>query len=302
MYNSYIKREYLSSVNQSQFQFEVMLFNKLDKFEKEKECDIAQVNLDDIILILRQIYNKHLELKYRALLSIMNYKIWYSTNVDSGINSCFISDEYFELLKDAEEIKSSMVSSPFFMNKYLDSIFETVETNTIDNIYRCAVWLVYIGINENDLVDIQINDVDLFKRIITVKGKEYKIIDEAFSSINSCVKESSFLVKLGGIKGGEEFIDRKYGSQLLRNSRNNSPTDQAFLKSLKDTFYKRSLKSRYAKQITFSTIRTSGMFYRIRKAELEEGISPDLSCLYGSAATKCRKEYEYYLWCLAGTF
>lgn len=301
MYNRHIKREYLSKVNESQLQFEIMLFNKLDKFEKENGCDIAQIDLDDIMRILCKLY-KQKEFKYRALLSIINYKTWYFSNTNSGVGSQLFSDEYYELISDINDIRFRMVSSPYFMGKYLNSIFDPIEFNTIDNIYRCAIWLIYIGVDEKELVNISIDDVDLFHRVITVNGQDRKILDEAFDSIKNCVESTSYYVNLGGRRVAKELMDRRGGRQLLRSYRENSPSEAAFLETLKKAHYRKSVKSTTSKRMTFSSIRDSGLFYSIRKAEIEEGDYSKLPLLYNSASRKHEREYEYFLWCLAGAF
>ncbi len=96
------------------------------------------------------------------------------------------------LEKELKEIRTTMVSSPYFFNKYLDSVFEPTENNTIENLYRCAMWLLYIGFELDEIVDLEINNVDLYNRRIIYKDKYYRMPDYSFDSIEKCVSAISF--------------------------------------------------------------------------------------------------------------
>ena len=61
----------------------------------------------------------------------------------------------------SDRIKEVMVKNPEQLDSILNAVFKPVNKNTIDNVYRCAAWLLYCGIKKTDLSSIKAEHIDV---------------------------------------------------------------------------------------------------------------------------------------------
>ena len=87
--------------------------------------------------------------------NLKNYIEWCETNGFHGANTNSIKGISHQVV---EKIREKTVKSPFHMQAYLNSIFVPEKLETVDNAFRCYLWLAYAGIPENDSLDISIAD------------------------------------------------------------------------------------------------------------------------------------------------
>ena len=227
------------------------------------------------------------------------------------------------LEKELKEIRTTMVSSPYFFNKYLDSVFEPTENNTIENLYRCAMWLLYIGLELDEIVDLEINNIDLYNRRIIYKDKYYRMPDYSFDSIEKCVSTISFYYphknycNCNGV-----WRDRFIGSKLIRGE--NEELKAKTIKDMLGRYIKEAnVSGKTDKRMTLGMVSLSGSYYRLRAREMDCGTPPDFEALskYQMSKTSRRVNFEgtdmfkrslretknknsnkYKLWCMAGSF
>ena len=227
------------------------------------------------------------------------------------------------LENELREIRTTMVSSPYFFDKYLNSVFLPVESGTIENLYRCAMWLLYIGFELDEIVDLEINNIDLYNRRIIYKDKCYIMSDYSFSSIESCVSAISFYyphknyTDCNGI-----WKDRFNGSKLIRGE-----TKELKAKTIKDMLGRyikeANVSGKTDKKMTLGMVSLSGSYYRLRVREMDCGTPPDFDALSryqmskisrrtnpegtirfrtSLREAKTKNSNKYKLWCMAGSF
>lgn len=293
------KKTYLRTLPPTRIDFELKMLKKIFVIEKKLQKSINEANIDEVV---SEIYNMGIsnEHKKLLLLSVLNYKSWYSDNFTPEDNSRSLN-KFHEMSLEIDHIKNTSVSSPHYLNKFLACIFPPIKDNTSDNIYRCACWLIYMGIENEDIYNISISDIDLKNRVVNYKGKSIEIYNESIDVFKSCVQSKSFNVMSGSRNNRLVSMPRKEGDKLLRNTNLNSNDENYnFMKVYKDVLSQKIKKSGTSKDLSAWDIRVSGIFYRIARAELDLGIEPDFSCFSKSKRTKYR--YLYELWRIAGAF
>ena len=162
-----------------------------------------------------------------------------------------------------------MVSGPLHLQKYLDSIFDPEEEETIDNLYRCYFWMAFGGIDEEDTILIKTEDVDLENMEIRYKSVSVPIYRDALPAFRNAITLNSFLYK-----------HPKY-SKLIRRERIPGDTIMRGIKATTKTFTMRTtLSKRNIKaieegktdlQLSFYRVRMSGLFYRTYEIERAGG-------------------------------
>lgn len=220
-----------------------------------------------------------------------------------------------------DKMKIYMFSSPYTLNRYLDLIFSPIENDTTDNLYRCAIWLSYMGLTVDEMSCIKITDVDLYRRVIVYNNHPYIIFDEAFASIENCVKAPAYYYPNNSYYNKKGIWRDRVGDYLLRGK---NPSLKP--KTIADTVYaigKRAYANGVAsKMIHFEELSLSGQFYNLRKDQLERGVEPDMKSLvlfqmskrsrtspegsriFKSCVSKNKRVMrdKYLQWCEAGVF
>ena len=299
MYNIEVKQAYLRTLQPTSINFELKMLKKLSIIEDKLKKDIYEIGVDELFSEISITFTSN-EYKRLVLISALNYKSWCANNININQNISIVSNELEKISIEVEQIKKSMVSSPYFFNKVLNYIFYPVEDNTSDNIYRCASWLIYMGIQHDEIYNIKKSNLDFTNRTLRFKGSIYKIYDESIDVFKSCAKSTSFNIYSGSRKNQLVLVPRKDGNELLRNTNlNDNDENYKFHKVFKDVLSQRIKKSKINKDMSIRDIRVSGIFYRIAKNEFEMGIKPDFSC-FSHAEIKYR--YMYTLWKYAGAF
>lgn len=227
------------------------------------------------------------------------------------------------LENELEEIRITMVSSPYFFNNYLDSVFLPTENNSIENLYRCAMWLLFIGLELDEIVDLEISNIDLYNRRIVYKDKCYVIPDYSFDSIESCISAISFYYPNKNYANCNGVWKNRFnGNKLIRGE-----TEELKAKTVKDMLGRyikeANVSGKTKKRMTLGMVSLSGSYYRLRVKEIDCGTPPDFEALsrYQMSKISRRVRFEgtdrfrislretmsknsnkYKLWCMAGSF
>lgn len=274
MYNEVIKNEYIKTIV-SKYTKEICIatFNRIQKFEEEFKLDIYEMSeselsqvLNDIAIICGGTTNKGSQ-----VYSLENYIKWCLQN---NIPNC--NDNIFNIEIDpSEKIRAVMLKNPEQLEATLNAVFKPIDKNTIDNVYRCAIWLLYSGIKKEDLEFITKDNVDLDSMLIKYNSKSYKIYPESVDVIKSCISLTCFNIIHPSYKDGHGIDERYVGDSILRTTTGN-------LKPLSlQQLINRKIKSAESNGITVKKIKTekirlSGIFYRAYILE-KQGVDIDFT-------------------------
>ena len=182
MYNEALKSEFIQETtdNISVARSYSKLFAATEPYEERWGADLCTRDANDSQIMVNEILGLRQSSIRVRMIWLKTYVKWC---VDRGIpGAC---DGMLQI-KDVgvDRVKERMVSSPFHLQVYLDSVFCPESEETTDNIYRCFYWLAYGGMKEEDILNVKVSDVDFDN---TVHGTFLNVDDLAFELI-SCAE------------------------------------------------------------------------------------------------------------------
>ena len=272
MYNEDRKLEYIAfqtdSYNTKAFLFD--LFETFAPYESEQGCDLVMQGASSLKPIIDDIVCKK---RYPKMVGyyLRSYAKWCASN---GIGVC--SGIFDVVDKTLESCKTSMVSSPFHLRCVLEYLFGKPEWNDLTLTYRSFYWLLYIGIDRNDIQKLTIDMVDLDQRTISFDNKVFHILEDAVDDLSRVRDLTEFYVT----RNGTTRCPRYQSDNLLRGITGDFSLQTMLERSSKKL---RSPKmeriANYAPKypgasITPLSIFESGMYYRMHRNEIA-GIAID---------------------------
>jgi integrase len=178
LYNEERKMEFISSYtdNENTKRICITLFKSIAGYENDWNADICTKQAEDLIPVIESFTGIRSLSKTRKVIILKKYIQWcIECKIPNATNG----------LKDVEDVlglnklRTQMVSSPAHLQKYMNDILHTEDMNTTDNTVRCFLWLAYGGMQELDIFNVKVGDVDLKRKIISLrhtKNKQYQTI------------------------------------------------------------------------------------------------------------------------------
>ena len=206
-----------------------------------------------------------------------------------------------------------MVSCPAQLDMVLNTIFKPVSKNTIDNVYRGAIWAFYSGLKKSQLSLVNNKGIDLNKLKMTVEDDEYPVYKEAVDSYQSCITLKEFaIIHPNYDKTG---TDQRFVSDGSTFATTVGILDPNGLQQMINRKTKQAEKLNIEiPRLKVDKIRLSGIFYRAKQLE-SQGFDIDFTYIakqdmegkvyaksknsMTSRITERSKEYlaEYQRWC-----
>ena len=272
MYNKELKtkfvREYTKNINVSNLCMSI--FNDFEKYEQEWNADLCTRTVTELQPAVDNAFGLRGTSKRRALIVLKEYVKWCTkTNVPGACNGMLeINSVGFD------KLKTQTVSSPLHLQNYLNSVFESEDEKTVDNIYRCYCWLVYGGIPDRDALKITSDDVDLTNMIVHYGEIEVPIYREALKSFKNCIELSQFVYK-HPLYNNIIYRDRAPGDILIRGIKANISL-QSMRVELSRKIKKAIDQGKTTIKLSHFRIWISGVFYRMYERE-RAGVPADFS-------------------------
>ena len=298
MYNEEMKsrfiREYTGSLNTANVA--TTIFNAMEEYEKSWNADLCTRSSEELQPVITEITGLRSRSKWMALTILKEYVKWCITMKVPGACDGMLQIKTVGL----DKVKHQMVSSPLHLQKFLDDVFDPESEETLDNIYRCYFWMAYGGIDEEDTILIQNEQVDFGQMVIYYKTTNIPIYREALPALRNAVSLNSFLYKHPNYSKPVRR-DRVPGNTLMRGIR---ATTKTF--TMRTTLSKRNIKAiedgLTDLQLSFYRVRMSGLFYRVYEME-RAGIPTSFSeaALRVMDGNKIERSYleDYQRWKLA---
>ena len=273
MYNEEQKKRFINDVAPESIKV-IRVYNTLfeatEKFEENWDADICTRTKEELSPVLEQITGLRVQSRWLRVGILKKYVNWCKINNIEGVCDDILTMEISGLYK----VKTQLVGNPTQLDKYLDEIFEPVDDETVDIIYRCYFWLAYAGMQEADMMEVKCSDVNLSKMKVTYKGSEYEIYKEAYNAFKKCLELNMFTIKHPNYTK-KAYIDRAGGDLLLRGVKGNVSVYS--IRSRISRATKQKIESGETKvRLTHFRAWISGVFYRVRLLELA-GMEPDFS-------------------------
>lgn len=232
------------------------IFSQLYDFEVKYDKDVCLI--DDVV-ILQEIFNNMSGVTsnsiYTAKTCLKRYCVWcVNHDIDGAVN---IVDNL--KIENVDKFKSTMIKNPFYLQEFLDDVFDKEDENTIDNVYRCIYWLAYAGLGNDDIVLIKSDDVDFDTMSVVYNKESYPLYGEGVRAFKKCLYLTQFKV----IHPRYEIqCDRVVGNQLLRGVRSD-----LYISTAKTAISRKLSSGHSFVKLTIDKARTSGFYYRLYEQE-----------------------------------
>lgn len=265
MYNETLKLDFIDSYvkSASGASAYVYLFNTAEKYEEKYSKDISEFNDSELHDFINDIQGFTVGTSQMTISRVKSYVLWVKKN-HKEIN---VSESIYRISNidiDDDKIRRSFVSNPLHLKLTLDSIFGSVKNNDLNNIFRCYLWMGYMGIPEQDTIFVENDDVDFYNQYITYNGRQYMLYPESIPEFKSCVNDTAFIINTNFY---ERMYSRAPGNKIMRMVK----TNNIKLANIRERFSKavnQSYKSGNCKvSLTFKRIQKSGVYYRLYQLE-----------------------------------
>lgn len=233
------------------------LFHTTFELETRLNTDICKIPEEDV----RDLFNREFGLKASTvkvfLLSLNKYINWC---VCTGLESDLKTHKFdFDFIYKSRKY---LVASPAHMSAVLDKVFSPIDSHTIDCVTRGYVWLIYMGLTQEEAIDLTTDDVDLDSMTIRYRDFMIRILPEAYKTIELLCKLTHFRHNRIDFPGEVARIE---GNKILR----------GWKKSVNSKF---AIRERLVSINDDDTIRfavnyayLSGVYYRIMEFERMNG-------------------------------
>ena len=265
MYNNDLKEKYIQTIkSKGSINNYIRTFNKVSEFENKYNkdvCTMSKEELSEVINELSAIRSGEENKGYR-IQCLENYIMWcVSNNVDGATENI-----YDVSANPNKKIRQSMIKNPNQLNIILDILFNQVHKNTIDNIYRGAVWLIYSGINKSNINYLTRDSINFDKKEINFNNNIYELYEESEDSIRSCIDMTEFNVINPLYKNKNRIDIRCDGESITR-----TISGELNINTLQGIINKKTVKvldnGVVIPRIKIDKIRLSGIFYRAKVYE-----------------------------------
>lgn len=253
LYNTERKMQFITEAR-SGTNFGCSVFNTTQPYEEDTKQDVCEFSVE----ILQSIVDKCFGVRARTVDTVIGFlRAYVEWCREHGYST---SDAIFNVKNDtSEKIRSSMVSSPKHLEMILDAVFEPVDRETVDCIYRCYLWMAFAGLEDVDAVKVKISEIDFDAMLIEHNGRSFNIYREAVPAFRAACNATEFTYIHP--KYGEVIRERHVGDNLMRGIRSESVK----VETARSSVGKKLRESGY--EITYGKIRLSGVFYEAYESE-----------------------------------
>lgn len=214
MFNENLKQEFIDQYTDkpSRKRYCEVLFNATEPFENVWGADICTKDGKN----LQRVVNNVLGIRYNAKSGRLNVlREYFKWCMENGVPGACNGIADIET-DGTEKMRSRTVSSPLHLQMYLDGVFQKEQQQTRDNLVRAYCWLAYMGLPEEDIINLKNDEVDLKNMIVTHDGREYRIYAEAVACLRNCKELPSFYYRHPLYPDKAYPRDRVPGDLLLR--------------------------------------------------------------------------------------
>lgn len=288
MYNESVKQRFLSDyLSNSNGKMEksrstehsfLRIFDAMEPIEAECACDFSNLPATDMQRAFdTSCGNRYISAENAYYLLKVYIRWCQMRGVGSG--------EAFEhlALGSVDKARDTWVASPSHLKSILDLVFPEPDRNSIEYIYRAALWIAFIGFTEEEASKVKAAEVDLERMEIVSDfyKSPFRIFGEARTDLYYAKTLTEFIEPRGkhGVAKqratGEELLRGKVTQKTMQEYLETTVrqlTNKAFKKagSLRESASTSAEKQRFANvslTLSYKRIYESGIFYRAYERE-----------------------------------
>jgi len=274
MYNEDRKMAFLATRPEHIFR---IIFAGTERYEVRYGLDLCELP----VVVMQEIIDNEFGFKYDYKTEIvMRCKHYHKWCIDQGYHT---SNSLYEIQEpDYRILRKYMVSSPKHLQSYLEKAFDPLQKKSTHCLYRCAVWLEYIGLPDIAICDIKSEDIDLSSLMIDYKGVTYEIPQVALPCFRVVKEAEEFYYEHPLYKDKAGMKRRKKSPYLFRGIKSEQPKTTGIFQLAHELITEAGLNT------SQSSIQLSGIFYRA--FELEQcGVEPNF---VDEVVTKHQRDWD----------
>ena len=269
MYNEDIKFMFIHDHTNSKAMIASLksIFNKTASFEIRADKDICSFKKDELEEIINEILGTRSSSRKARYGILKRYCKWCVEQNIQGACDGMCQIEYDKA--NAVIIGNNTVSSPKELNDYLDTIFDPITDCTIHNMYRCMLWLAFMGVAEKDITSITDTDVDLFNKTLIYNGVKIPLYEEAIPAFSVFIGCKQFRHRHPNYTV-VSWRDKCDGDSFIRGIK---PLDTIGLISTYTRCIRENKSVELVKKLSYNDVRLSGLCYKQYTLEIA-GVEP----------------------------
>ena len=195
MYNERQKSDFIKDKckGEATSEYYKKLFEVCASFEEEFGGDLCTMPEENVRPILEAISVVGEVSDKQRLTHLQKYATWCLLNNIPDARDDILKIQAQKRAQKYPKIRTTMVSGPIHLQKYLDTICYPESGNTLDCIYRCYYWLAFSGMPEEDILDVRTGDVDFKNMEVHYNGKDYPIYREGIAAFKNAANLREFV-------------------------------------------------------------------------------------------------------------
>lgn len=277
MYNEERKLRFIEDINRTK-DYAKSVFHNLGCIEEELGKDLCEIPVE----VLQPVVNMRLGVRSRSVeigLSILkDYERWSKEQgypVCGGIGLLEVDM--------ADKMRRLMVASPQHLESILNDAFDPVDSETVDCLYRCYLWMAFSGFIEDESLNVRVSEIDFDSMMIHHNGKSLDMYREAVPAFRMACEATEFVYK------HKNYITRRRrfpGDLLMRGIRSDSIKLATARSVIQKKFDLNGIETSY------SRIRLSGIFYKAYESERYGASVSFDDIIIHQLATKGKRNYH----------
>jgi len=241
-------------------------FNRLEEVESDLEKDFSLFDYEEIILALSVICRRGARYQKTILSQLRQYLEWcidkgYSLDNENRLIGLTIYDIDLSL-----SYKMGMIKDEEHLVKLLNMELNSLEEDTIDNMYRCLLHLVFNGLTFDEALNLKQDMVDLKNELINLPQRTINISDVCCHIIKY-VTNMDYYSSNVGYDSQREFKIVKTGYVLERTTANRESMKKSIIPVISNHFRNIKKEMGHKISITLFGLHLSGILYRIYQKE-----------------------------------
>lgn len=232
------------------------LFEAVSKYEEAWRADICTRSTEDIQGIIDDIVGLRVKSMTLRVNILKDYTRWCIKNNISGATDGMLQIHELGLSK----VATRTVANPLHLQRYLNSIFDPEEKQSVDCTYRCYLWLAFGGMTEDDIMLVRSENVDFTDMVVQFSNRKYPIYREALTAFKICA--TSATLNYVNPKGKTIIYNRVDGDLLLRGYKA-LPSYKTIRSELSHHSHDAIESGKTTQSISYYRAWLSGIFYRM---------------------------------------
>lgn len=269
MYNEELKQRFINSFTKNSHRITnlIAMFNAIEPFERAWGADICTKSDEEVKPAVEKVTGLRTTTKIGRMILLKEYAKWcMKEGIEGACDGLLkIGTEGFDSI-GLENVRLQTVANPLHLQRYLDTVFDKEEKKTVDNVYRCFLWLAYMGISEDDIIGLKCRDVNLDRMIVDCGGVRAPIYREALDAFQNCVRLDHFVYYHPNYPDKPQYKAREPREFLLCGNKG-LPSFKSITTVCARKRFDPSGKLRTEMHINFSRAQLSGIFFRMSERE-----------------------------------